>query len=125
MDIIQKIESALDGVIQPFFGVPEFGAGDEPERYVIVNFAEKPANFSESKCRVIEYFVSLNVFSEGFDFPLYEKIRAAMECGGFDYVDGGNVGDDRIFPYSAHYYLDFLGVIERSMSPSKHSGAEL
>lgn len=113
MDVVQKVESALEGVIQPFFGVPEFGAGDEPERYVIVNFAEKGANFSEGVSRVIEYFVSLNVFSEGLDFPLYEKIRAAMERGGFDYIDGGNVDDDRIFPYSTHYYLDFLAVIER------------
>lgn len=110
MDVIQKVESALEGVIQPFFGVPEFGAGDEPDKYVIVNFAEKPANFSESKSRVIEYFVLLNVYSEGFDFPLYEQIRAAMERGGFDYTDGGNVGDDRIFPYHTHYYLDFLCV---------------
>lgn len=113
MDIIQKIESALDGVIQPFFGVPEFASGEEPEQYVIVNFAEKPANFSESKGRVIEYFVSLNVYSEGFDFPLYEQIRGAMEDENFTYIDGGNVGDDRIFPYHAHYYLDFLYIFER------------
>lgn len=114
MDVIQKVEGALEGVVQAFFGVPEFGADDEPDKYVIVNFAEKPANFSESRSRVIEYFVSLNVFSEGFDFPLYEQIRAAMERGGFDYIDGGNVGDDRIFPYHAHYYLDFLYVCERA-----------
>lgn len=113
MDIIQKVESALDGVIQPFFGVPEFCAGDEPERYVIVNFIEKGANFAEGVSRVIEYFVSLNVYSDGFDFPLYERIRTAMERGGFNYIGGGNVGDDRIFPYLTHYYLDFLAVIER------------
>lgn len=113
MDVIQKIKSALEGIIQPFFGTPEFGAGDKPERYVIVNFTEKGANFSESVSRVIEYFVSLNVYTDGFDFPLYDRIRAAMERGGFGYIEGGNVDDDRIFPYSTHYYLDFLAVIER------------
>ena len=113
MDIIQKIESALEGVIQPFFGVPEFASGEEPKQYVIANFAEKPANFSEGKGRVIEYFVSLNVYSEGFDFSLYDRIREAMENGEFTYIDGGNVGDDRIFPYHTHYYLDFLYVFER------------
>ena len=114
MDIVQKTESALDGVIQPFFGVPEFEEGEEPEQYVIVNFAEKGADFTESVSRVIEYYVSLNVYSDGFDFPLYDQIRAAMENGGFTYVDGGNVGGDNTFPYQTHYYLDFTAYAERN-----------
>lgn len=114
MDIVQKTESALEGVIQAFFGVPEFEEGEEPERYVIVNFAEKGANSSESVSRVIEYYVSLNVYSAGFDFELYDLIRGAMENGGFTYVDGGNVGGDDTFPYRTHYYLDFTAYSERN-----------
>ena len=112
MDVIQKIESALDGVIPWFTNTPEFADGQAPERYVIVNIAEKGGTYSESHHRTTEYFVSLNVYTPRLDFPLYERLKSAM-CGeGFVYDGGGNVGDDKIFPYDTHYYLDFTGVIE-------------
>ncbi len=112
MDIIQKIESALDGVIPWFVGVPEF-PGDPPERYAIINIAEKGANYSEGENRVNEYFISVNVFTKRLDFELYEEIKTAMYGADFCYIGGGNVGDDRLYPYVTHYYLDFAGVIER------------
>lgn len=113
MDVIQKIESALDGVIPWFTDTPEFEEGQAPESYVIVNIAEKGGNYSESENRVNEYFVSLNVFTKRLDFALYERLKTAMYGAEFVYIGGGNVGDDKIFPYGAHYYLDFSGVFER------------
>ncbi len=112
MTVIDKIKSALDGVIPCFTGVPEF-SGDPPERYAIINIAEKGANYSEGENRVNEYFVSVNVFTKRLDFKLYEKIKSAMYGAEFCYIGGGNVGDDRLYPYVTHYYLDFAGVIER------------
>lgn len=112
MDIIQKIESALDSVIPWFVGVPEF-PGDPPEKYAIINIAEKGGNYSESENRVNEYFVSVNVFTKRLDFELYERVKTAMYGAEFCYIGGGNVGDDRLYPYVTHYYLDFLGVMER------------
>ncbi len=112
MTITDKIKSALDGVIPWFVGVPEF-PGDAPERYAIINIAEKGANYSEGENRINEYFVSVNVFTKQLDFELYEKIKSAMYGAEFCYIGGGNVGDDRLYPYITHYYLDFEGVIER------------
>ncbi len=112
MTVIDKIKSALDGVIPWFVGVPEF-PGKAPERYAIINIAEKGANYSEGENRVNEYFISVNVFTKRLDFELYEKIKSAMYGAEFCYIGGGNVGDDRLYPYVTHYYLDFAGVIER------------
>lgn len=113
MDVVQKIKSALDGIIPWFTNTPEFTEDQEPEKYIIVNIAEKGGDYSESENRCNEYFVSLNVFTKRLDFALYERLKTAMYGADFVYVDGGNVGDDKIYPYDAHYYLDFTGVIER------------
>lgn len=113
MDVVQKIKSALDGIIPWFTNTPEFTEDQEPEKYIIVNIAEKGGDYSESENRCNEYFVSLNVFTKRLDFALYERLKTAMYGADFVYVDGGNVGDDKIHPYDAHYYLDFTGVIER------------
>lgn len=112
MGLIEKIELALKSVLPFYFNTPEF-AGTAPEKYAIINIAEKGANYSESENRVNEYFVSVNVFTERLDFALYEKIKDAMYGAGFVYIAGGNVGDDKIYPYKTHYYLDFSAVIER------------
>lgn len=112
MNIVERVESALDGIIPVFSGTPEFSAGKAPERYIILGIAEKGANFSEGRHNVIEYFVSLGVFTKSLDFTLYENIKAAMCSGNFSYIGGGEVRDDKSYPYLAHYYLDFLGVCE-------------
>ena len=49
MNIIEKIKSALDGLIPWFTDVPEFTADNEPEKYAIINIAEKGGNYSESE----------------------------------------------------------------------------
>ncbi|HCF83132.1 MAG TPA: hypothetical protein DER68_04070 [Ruminococcaceae bacterium] len=112
MGLIEKIELALKPVLPFYFTTPEF-AEKAPEKYAIINIAEKGANYSEGENRVNEYFASVNVFTERLDFALYEDIKSAMYGQGFGYVGGGNVGDDKIYPYGTHYYLDFCGVIER------------
>lgn len=112
MTVIDKIKSALDGVIPWFTDIPEFSK-NVPEKYAIINIAEKGANYSEGENRVNEYFVSVNVFTKRLDFALYEQIKTAMYGEDFCYVGGGNVGDDKAYPYVTHYYLDFAGVVER------------
>ena len=112
MDVVQKAQSALEGVVAAFFDMPEFSESNVPKKYVIVNFTEKGGNYSESVNRCTEYFISLNVYTDYLDFPLYERIKRAM-CGAeFVFIGGGKVNDDKIFPYNTHYYLDFAGVTE-------------
>lgn len=112
MNLIEKIDLALKPILPYYFDIPEFAA-NPPEKYAIVNIAEKGANYSEGESRVNEYFVSVNVFTKQLDIALYEQIKDAMYGAGFVYDAGGNVGDDKIYPYKAHYYLDFSAVIER------------
>lgn len=112
MDIIKKIFAALDGIIPCFVGTPEFARDSAPEKYIIINIAEKGGNYSESVNRTNEYFISLNVYTKQLDFGLYEQIKSAMYGADFCYIGGGNVGDDKIYPYVTHYYLDFSGVTE-------------
>lgn len=112
MNLIEKIDLALNSILPFYFDIPEFSAAP-PEKYAIINIAEKGANYSESENRVNEYFVSVNVFTKRLDFALYEQIKDAMYGAGFVYIAGGNVGDDKIYPYKTHYYLDFSAVIER------------
>ena len=112
MDIVQKIESALEGFIPWFTEVPEFADEQAPSKYVIVNIVEKGGNYSESVGRCTGYFVNLNVFTKPLDFALYERLKNAMYGADFSYIGGGSVGDDKTYPYAAHYYLDFMGVIE-------------
>lgn len=112
MDIIEKVFAALDGVIPCFVGTSEFTRDSAPEKYIIINIAETGGNYSEGVNRVNEYLVSLNVFTKRLDFGLYEQIKSAMYGADFCYIGGGNVGDDKIYPYVTHYYLDFSGVTE-------------
>ena len=95
-----------------FTDTPEVADGQVPDKYVIVNIAEKGGNYSESVNRCNEYFMSLNVFTKRLDFALYERLKTAMCGADFVYVGGGNVGDDKVYPYETHYYLDFSGVLE-------------
>ncbi len=113
MDIADRIETALNGIVPVYSRVPEFTADNAPSGYIIYDITEKGADYSEGENRVNQYFISLGVFTEKLDFPLYERIKQAMYEGGFTYADGGSVGDDDIFPYVTHYYLDFVGAEER------------
>lgn len=115
MGIDEWLEKALDGLSEniPWYPqTPEFSDGQAPDRYIIVNIAEKGSNYAEGKHFSDEYYVSLNVFTPRLDFKLYNQLKKAMYGAGFVYVDGGKVDDDHLFPYNTHYYLDFTAVIE-------------
>ncbi len=113
MDVADRVEKALNGVVKLYASVPEFTDRNAPDRYAVYTIAETPADFSEGENRVNQYYVSVNIFTPQYDFGLYEKIKAAMYSEGFCYAEGGNIQDDKIFPYTRHYYLDFMAVIER------------
>lgn len=111
MNIVDRVEVALGGTIPVFTRTPEFG-NSVPEKYIILNLAEKGANFAEGRHNTTEYFVSLNVFTKLLDFEFYERLKKAMCDANFSFIGGGEVGDDKNYPYITHYYLDFLGVEE-------------
>lgn len=113
MTVADRVERALNGVIKYYASTPEFTDRNAPDRYAVYTIAETPADFSEGENRVNQYYVSVNIFTPQYDFRLYEKIKSAMYSEGFCYAEGGNVEDDKIFPYTRHYYLDFICVEER------------
>lgn len=109
MNIVERVEAAMDGIVPVFTKTPEFG-NNAPEKYIILGLAENGANFSEGRHNTTEYFVSLNVFTKLLDFPLYDQLKKAMCEADFTFIGGGEVNNDRNYPYITHYYLDFLGV---------------
>ncbi len=113
MDIAERIEAAVGGILPAYGYTPEFAADDEPERYIIYTLTEKGDDYSEGENRVNQYLVSLNVFTPKLDFDLYEAIKAAMYKAGFVFDSGGMTGTDAVFPYITHYFLDFAGGEER------------
>lgn len=113
MDVADSVEKALNGVVKLYASVPEFTDRNAPDKYAVYTIAETGADFSEGENRCNQYYVSVNIFTPQYDFGLYEKIKAAMYSEGFCYAEGGNIQDDKIFPYTRHYYLDFMAVIER------------
>ncbi len=110
MDIAEKLENALAGVLPVYGRTPEFGANDEPEKYAVYNITEFPREFAEGEDNSTQYLCRLAVFTPTLDFALYKEIKAAMREAGFGYSSGGQVGTDTLFPYVTHYYLDFAGV---------------
>lgn len=109
MDIADRIESALESVIEVYGATPEFGA-EEPQKYAVYNVTERGAEYAEGVDNATEYLCRLSVFTPKLDFALYKRIKAAMRAAGFGYASGGQTGTDALFPYVTHYYLDFLGV---------------
>lgn len=110
MDIAEKLENALAGVLPVYGRTPEFGANNEPERYAVYNITEFPEEFGDGGDNATQYLCRLAVFTPALDFALYRQIKAAMRGAGFGYSSGGQVGTDSLFPYVTHYYLDFVGV---------------
>ena len=113
MDIIKRVFSAVGEIVPTFSDIPEFTADSEPDRYIILNISHNGAEFGDGTHHSYSFLISLNVYSPMLDFALYEQVIGAMEAAGFSFAGGGNVGNDAEFPYTAHYYLDFLGVDAR------------
>lgn len=109
MDICDRTETALAGILPVYGRTPEFGA-DEPKEYAVYIITEKPAEFGEGEEYCTEFLVRVSVFTPKPDFGLYCRIKAAMRKAGFGYCSGGLTGTDGLFPYVTHYYLDFTGV---------------
>lgn len=109
MNIAEKIETALAGVLPVYGRTPEFG-NNEPEKYAVYNITEFPQEYGEGDDHSTQYLCRLAVFTPVLDFALYRAVKAAMRAAGFGYSSGGQVGTDTLFPYVTHYYLDFVGV---------------
>ena len=109
MDICDRIENALSGILPVYGQTPEFG-GNEPQQYAVYIITERGAEYAEGADNSTEYICRLSVFTQSLDHALYRRIKAAMRAAGFGYSSGGQTGTDAIFPYVVHYYLDFVGV---------------
>lgn len=56
MDIAERIENALDGIIPVYGATPEF-MGEEPQKYAVYIITERGANYSEGGDNVTEYLL--------------------------------------------------------------------
>lgn len=115
MDIAGRIEAALAAATVPFYDAPpDFGRNDPPQSYIIYEYGSgKGQSYGDGRAELIQYLVTLNVFTPKPDFPLYERLRSAMETAGFSYDSEQRVFDDELYPAGVHYCLDFAGVQQR------------
>ncbi|MBE6901583.1 MAG: hypothetical protein E7478_03845 [Ruminococcaceae bacterium] len=115
MSIADRIEAVLSTSAVPFYDVPpDFGRNDPPQSYIIYEYGSgKGYSYGDGKAELIQYLVTLNVFTPKPDFALYERLRSAMEAAGFGYDSEQRVFDDAFYPVGTHYCLDFSGVQER------------
>ena len=109
MTIIERIENALGALLAVYGSGVDFSYVTEPERYTIYNLNEVSTDWGDGKPHGIQYNITVNVFTECFDLPLYNEIKRSMLASGFIPRYGGEIATTK-YPSVTQYYLDFSGV---------------
>lgn len=113
VDIGDLVANALNGIVDVYDVGVNFGA-KEPEIYAIYNYTEAGAEYAEGRHNSLNYFVTLNVFSDKLKSNIYSKIRKTLENTGFSYIGGGKVDTTYTYPNIVQYHLDFGYVADDS-----------
>lgn len=108
VDIYTILDDILLNLNIPFYhGMPEFSQREEPCTYLVYDTSDSPEHFSEGYETEIQWNITINIFSPMADFPLMRKVSSAMKRNGFVYEGGGEIGNDKIFPYKKQYYQEY------------------
>ena len=109
MTIIERIENALGAVLPVYGSGVDFSYIKEPDRYAIYSLNEVSTDWGDGKPHGTQYNITVNVFTECFDLPLYNEIKQSMLRAGFTPRYGGEIATTK-YPSVMQYYLDFSGV---------------
>ena len=109
MTIIERIEDALGAVLPVYSSGVDFSYVKEPDRYAIYSLNEVSTDWGDGKPHSIQYNITVNVFTECFDLPLYNEIKRSMLASGFTPRYGGEITTTK-YPATTQYYLAFSGV---------------
>lgn len=109
MNIYEKTESILASVFDNYYhGMPDFGEGQEPERYAVYTVLHKPEHFVSGKKTADSYFIMLSIFTLRLDSELYDKIESFFTDEGYILQQGREVDFQNEFPQKTHYSMDFI-----------------
>ena len=108
VDINNIVDTILNDLNIPFYcGMPEFGETDQPEKYLVYDVGDIPAEFAEGDDIATEYIVTVNIFSPFADNGLKQLVKSTMKANGFIYAGGNQISDDKTFPFRYQYYQDY------------------
>lgn len=109
MSIYDKTEALLSSLFDNYYhGMPDFGEGQEPERYAVYTVLHKPEHFVSGKKTADGYFVSLSVFTPRLDTELYDKVEEAFTNDDFIFQQGRCLDFVNGYPQKTQYSMDFI-----------------
>lgn len=109
MSIYEKIEALLSSLFDNYYhSMPDFGEGQEPERYAVYTVIHKPEHFVSGKKTADSYFVSLSIFTPRLDTELYDKVEEAFTNDGFIFQQGRSLDFMNDYPQKNQYSMDFI-----------------
>lgn len=109
MNIYEKTESVLASLFDNYYhGMPDFGEGQEPERYAVYTVLHKPEHFVSGRKTADSYFIMLSIFTPRLDPTLYTEIEEAFTDDGYTFQQGRQVDFRDEFPQKTHYSMDFI-----------------
>jgi hypothetical protein len=117
MTITDKIDGILntikiDNEIVPFYyGMPEFDE-EPPQNYIVYDVYEVPLYQGDGDYSKKKYNVTVNIFTAEFNMQLLYDVECAFKFGGFIYTGGGQIGSDKVYPYTLQHYKEFIITME-------------
>ncbi|MCM1055942.1 MAG: hypothetical protein NC394_10530 [Bacteroides sp.] len=109
MNIYEKTESVLALLFDSYYhGMPDFGEGQEPDRYAVYTVLHKPEHFVAGRKTADSYFIMLSIFTPRLDPSLYDKAENAFTDKGYIFQQGRRADFDNGFPQKTHYSMDFI-----------------
>lgn len=109
MSIYEKTESVLASLFDNYYHcMPDFGEGQEPERYTVYTVLHKPEHFVSGRKTADSYFIMLSIFTPRLDPKLYTEIEEAFTDDGYTFQQGRQVDFRGEFPQKTHYSMDFI-----------------
>ena len=117
MTINDKIDGVLntvtiDNEIVPcYYGMPEFDESP-PLNYIVYDVYEIPLYQGDGKYPRKKYNATINIFTAEYNGSLLQTVESAFVNGGFVYTGGGQIGSDKVYPYTLQHYKEFIITME-------------
>lgn len=109
MSIYEKTEVLLSSLFDNYYhDMPDFGEGQEPEKYAVYTVIHKPEHFVSGRKTADGYFISLSVFTPKLDMELYNKIEEAFTNDNFIFQQGRCLDFVSGYPHAVQYSMDFI-----------------
>ena len=89
-----------------YYGMPEFDE-NEPQNYIVYDVYETPTLFACNEFKNKEYTVTVNIFTLHLNTALNNLVESKFLDAKFLYDGGGQIGNDKQYPYKLQHYKEF------------------